>query len=142
MQGIQSLLQRLVFSINKPYKTSAHPTTPQMPCSPTLTTVENVDQLIQPMVAITETVQAIKLPKYHPSHIEESAQCLPDQTVNRESSLVCSPAKKRLKINDDNFPQINQTETLTILLDTIGKCISLLILWKEQKHLQINSLSS
>ena len=111
-----------MISFSKPNETSPHPPTPQMPPSRTMTIVENVDQLIQPIAAITEIVQA-NTPKHHPSYIEESSKCITDQAVKRESSPCVSPAKKRQKINVENFPEINQNELTNILLESIGNFI-------------------
>ena len=93
-----------------------------MPPSPGTTTVENVDQLIQPLAAITEIVQA-NAPKHCPSYVEESSKCITDQAVKRESLACVSPARKRQKINVENFPEINQNELTNILLESIGNFI-------------------
>ena len=65
-----------------------------MPPSPEVTTVKNVEQLVQPIATITEIVKA-NTPKHHPSYLEELPQCLTDQTMTRESSPLSSPAKKK-----------------------------------------------
>ena len=124
MQNIQSLLQGLVSLFSKQQEISPQPPQ-QMPPGQESTIIENVQQLIEPNAVITEIVST-NAPEYHLSHMEELPKCLTDQAMERASSSLHSPTKKRLKINDDNSSQINQTETIKILLDTIGKCIILL----------------
>ena len=91
-----------------------------MPPSTELTTIENINQLIQPIAAINEIVKA----KQHSFHIyEEESNCIMDEAIKGESSACVSPAQKRQKINYDNFPEINQTEISKMLLESIGKFI-------------------
>ena len=97
-----------------------------MPSSTELTTIENINQLIQPIAAINEIVKA----KQHPSYLEEESNCIMDQAIKVESSACVSPAQKRQKINYDNFPEINQTEISKMLLESIGKFIWVLYLKK------------
>ena len=111
-----------MISFGKPNGPSPQHTTAQIPPGLEFTTVENVEQLIQPIAAISQIVKA-NTPKNQPSYLNESSKYTTDQTIESESSLCISPTKKRQKINDDSFPDAYQTELSKILLDTIGKCI-------------------
>ena len=111
-----------MISFAKPSGPSPQPTTMQLPHNPELTTVENVEQLIQPIAAISQIVKA-NTTNNQPTYLEVSSKCTTDQTIKMESSLCISPAKIRQRINDDYFPDVNQTELSKILLDFIGKCI-------------------
>ena len=101
---------------------SQYPPTPEMPPSPQSTTVENVKELIEPIAAITEIVTS-NTPKHQPSYLEHSPNCITDQAIKRESSPCVSLTKKRQKISDDNFPEIDQTDIEKILMDSISKFI-------------------
>ena len=114
-----------MISFGKPNRPSPQPTTTQIAPRQELTTVENVEQLIQPIAAIGQIVKA-NTPKNQPSYLEEPSKYITDETIKRESSLCISPAKKRQKINDDSFQDAYETELSKILLDTIGKCISII----------------
>ena len=100
-----------------------------MPHSPQSTTVENVNKFIEPIAAITEIVKSNTY-KHQPSYLDNSPNCIIDQAFKRESSPCVSPAKKRQKINYDNFPEINQTEISKMLLESIGKFVWVLYLKK------------
>ena len=93
-----------------------------MPPNPQSVTVENVNKLIEPIAAIIEIVKS-QTPKHQPSYLEDSPNCIRYQACKRESSPCVSPAKKRQKINDDNFSEINQTDTTKMLMDSISKFI-------------------
>ena len=97
--------------------------------SPQSTTVENVDQIVQPLAAIIEIVKS-NTPKHQPSHLEDLPSCITNQAFKRESSPSVSPAKKRQKINDDNFPEIDQTDITEMLMHSISKFILVLYLKK------------
>ena len=97
-------------------KTSPHPPTPEMPPSSQSITVENVDQITKPIAAIIEIVKS-NTPKHQPSYMED----LPNV-----SSPCVSPAKKRQKIIDHNFPEISQTDITKMLMDSISKFIGAL----------------
>ena len=93
-----------------------------MPHSPQSTTVENVNQFIERIAAITEIVKSNTY-KHQPSYLDNSPNCIIDQAFKRESSPCVSPAKKRQKINDDNFPEIKQTDITKMLMDSMSKFI-------------------
>ena len=92
-----------------------------MPPNPKSVTVENVNELIEQIAAIIEIVKS-QTPKHQASYLEDSPNCIRDQACKRESSSCVSPAKKRQKIND-NFSEINQTDTTKMLMDSISKFI-------------------
>ena len=107
---------------DSPNETSPHHQTPEMTPSPQFTTLENSNVLIEPIGATTEVVTSYT-PKHQPSCLEDSPNCSMDQVIKRESSPCVSPAKKRQKINNDNFLEINVTDIVELLVDTISKFI-------------------
>ena len=107
---------------NSPNETSPHHQTPEMIPSPQSTTLENSNVLIEPIGATTEVVTS-NTPEHQPPCLEDSPNCIMDQPIKRESSPCVSPAKKRQKINNDNFPDIDLTDIAELLMDTISKFI-------------------
>ena len=122
MENIESLLQGLALSFRKRSEPSPQSATTNMPPSPESTMVDNVEKLIQPIAAITDTVKA-RTPKHEPSYLEEPSACIKDHGMKRESPPNTSPAKKRQKTSDDHLPDINLTDISKMLFDTIGKYI-------------------
>ena len=107
---------------DSPNETSPHRQTPKMTPSPQSTTLENSNVLIEPIGATTKVVTSYT-PKHQLSCLEDSPNCIMDQAIKRESSPCVSPAKKRQKINNDSFPEIDVTEIAELLMDTISKFI-------------------
>ena len=107
---------------NSPNEISPHHQTPVMTPSPQSTTLENSNVLIEPIGATTEAVTS-KTPEHQPPCLKDSSNCIMDQPIKRESSPCVSPAKKRQKINNDNFPEIDLTDIAELLMDTISNFI-------------------
>ena len=107
---------------NSPNEISPHHQTPVMTPSPQSTTLENSNVLIEPIGATTEVVTS-NTPEHQPPCLKDSSNCIMDQPIKRESSPCVSPAKKRQKINNDNFPEIDLTDIAELLMDTISKLI-------------------
>ena len=107
---------------DSPNETSSHHQTPEMTPSPQSTTLENSNVLIEPIGATTEVVTS-NTPDHQPPCLEDSPNCIMDKAIKRESSPCVSPAKKKQKINNDNFPEIDVTEIAELLLDAISKFI-------------------
>ena len=110
-------------------KKTTQQSTQQTP-SPESTTTDNVEAIAQPIAQITEVIRA-RTPKHYPSELEqtkrplkpESLSSWPNPSSKRQSSPLCSPAKKRLKEdnNDDDVALSQPTETAAILANAIGK---------------------
>ena len=103
---------------NSPNETSPHHQTPEMIPSPQSTTLENSNVLIEPIEVVTSNT-----PEHQPPCLKDSPNCIMDQPIKRESSPCVLPAKKRQKINNDNFPDIDLTDIAELLMDTISKFI-------------------
>ena len=93
-----------------------------MPPSTQSMTVDNVSQFIEPIADITEIVTS-NTPKDQPSYLGDSPNCITHQAIKKESSAYVSPARKRQKVNDDNFPETIQTVLSKMSLDSISKYI-------------------
>ena len=105
---------------NSPNETSPRYQTPDM--TPQSTTLENSNVLTEPIGATTEVVTSNTLENQLPC-LEDLPNCIMDQPIKRESSPCVSPAKKRQKMNNDNFPEINLTDIADLLMDIISKFI-------------------